>query len=67
MADRPIRGVAPPPPPVAGLLADPAASFAVKDVTRRGAARDCVDATIDARVLCAVFETAAGRMFGGLS
>lgn len=50
----------PPPPPTA-------ASFAIKDVARRWAARDCVDAVTDARVLCEVFETAIDRMFGGAS
>jgi len=67
MAERPIRAVTPPPPTVADLLADPAASFAIKDVARRWAARDCVDAATDARVLCQVFEAATGRMFGGAS
>ncbi|MEJ6788038.1 hypothetical protein BrevBR_00690 [Brevundimonas sp. BR2-1] len=68
MADHGIRTLPPPPPPtVAGLLADPAASFAIKDVARRWAARDCVDAATDARVLCQVFEAAADRMFGGAS
>ncbi len=65
MADHGIR--TPPPPTVAGLLADPAASFEIKDVARRWAARDCVDAATDARVLCEVFEAAADRMFGGAS
>lgn len=54
-------------PTVAALLADPAASFAVKAVARRWAARDCVDAAIDARALCTVFEAAADRKFGGAS
>lgn len=67
MAERPIRAVAPPVPTVAGLLADPSASFAVKAVAKRWAARDCVDAAIDARVLCEVFEAAADRMIGGAS
>ncbi|MDZ4113018.1 MAG: hypothetical protein U1E18_25950 [Brevundimonas sp.] len=68
MAERPIRSVASPPlRMVADLLADPAASFAVKDVALRWAARDCVDAAIDARVLCEVFEAAVDRMFGGAS
>ncbi|WP_439477932.1 hypothetical protein [Brevundimonas sp.] len=67
MAEYPISGVAPPVPTVAGLLADPSASFAVKAVARRWAARDCVDAAIDARVLFEVFEGAADRMIGGAS
>jgi len=66
VADHGIRRP-PSPPSVAGLLADPAASFAIKDVARRWAARDCVDAATDARVLCQVFEAAADRMFGGAS
>lgn len=66
MADHGIR-TPPPPPTVAGLLADPAASFAIKDVARRWAARDCVDAATDARVLCEMFKAAADRMFGGAS
>ena len=67
MADHGIRTPPPPLPTVAGLLADPAASFAIKDVARRWAARDCVDAATDARVLCEMFEAAADRMFGGAS
>jgi len=65
VADHGIRRPPPPPPTVAGLLADRAASFAIKDVARRWAARDCVDAATDAPVLCQVFEAAADRMFGG--
>lgn len=65
MAERPISGVSPPVPTVAGLLEDSSASFAVKAVAKRWAARDCVDAAIDARVLCEVFEAAADRMIGG--
>ncbi|MBW8302853.1 MAG: hypothetical protein K0M78_02670, partial [Brevundimonas sp.] len=53
-----------PPLTVADLLADPSASFAIKDVARRWAARDSVDAALDARVLCEVFEAAADRMLG---
>ncbi len=67
MADHGIRKPPPPPPSVAGLLADPAAGFAIKDVARRWAAPDCVDAATDARVLCQGFEAAADRMFGGAS
>lgn len=52
---------------VAELLEDPAASFAVKAVARRWAARDCVDAAIDARVLCEVVEAEADRMIGAAS
>lgn len=66
MADRLIRdGSAP--STIAALLADPTASFAVKAVARRWATRDCVDAAIDARALCTVFESAADRMLGGAS
>ena len=54
-------------PTVAGLLADPAASFAVKAVARGWAGRDRVDAALDARVLCEVFEAEADRMIGGAS
>ncbi len=65
MADVITQLAAGPPLTVADLLADPSASFAVKDVALRWAARDCVDAAIDARVLCEVFEAAADRMLGG--
>ena len=65
MADLNTRTAPPSPLTVADLLADPAASFAIKDVARRWAARDCVDAALDAQVLCEVFEAAADRMFGG--
>jgi hypothetical protein len=54
-------------PTIEALLADPAASFAVKAVVRQWATRDCVDAAIDARALCTVFEAAADRMIGGPS
>lgn len=65
MADRPTRTLATAPPPaVAELLADPAASFAVKAVAKRWAGRDCVDAALNARRLCEVFEAAADRMLG---
>lgn len=67
MAERPNRGVSPPVLTVAGLLADSSASRPVKAVARRWGARDCVDAAIDARVLCEVFEAAADRMIGGAS
>ena len=66
MADRLTRDAAEA-PTVAALLADPAASFAVKAVVRQWATRDCVDAAIDARALCTVFEAAADRMIGGPS
>ncbi|WP_339929558.1 hypothetical protein [uncultured Brevundimonas sp.] len=66
MADRLTRDVAAA-PTIAALLADPAASFAVKAVARRWAARDCVDAAVDARALCRIFEAAADGMLGGAS
>ncbi|MBU1277493.1 MAG: hypothetical protein KJ720_19135 [Proteobacteria bacterium] len=66
MADRLTRDAAEA-PTVTALLADPAASFAVKAVIRQWARRDCVDAAIDARALCEVFEAAADRMLGGVS
>lgn len=66
MADRLTRDVAAA-PTIAALLADPAASFAVKAVVRQWATRDCADAAIDARALCGVFEAAADRMLGGVS
>lgn len=67
MAERSTRYAdAAPPLTLAELLADPAASFAVKAVAR-WAARDCVDAAIDARVLCVVFEALADQMIGGAS
>lgn len=67
MADVIKQLAAGPPLTVADLLADPSASFAIKDVARRWAARDSVDAATDARVLCEVFEAAADRMLGGAS
>ena len=66
MADRLSRDAAVA-PTIEALLADPAASFAVKAVVRQWATRDCVDAAIDARALCTVFEAAADRMIGGPS
>ncbi|MDO9077090.1 MAG: hypothetical protein Q7U72_06525 [Brevundimonas sp.] len=64
MADVITQVAAAPPLTVADLLADPAASFAIKDVARRWAARDSVNAALDARVLCEVFEAAADGMLG---
>lgn len=65
MAERPVSGVSPSMLTVAGLLADPSASYAVKAAARRWARRDCVDAANDARVLCEVFGAAADRGIGG--
>lgn len=68
VAERLVRRAdAAPTPTVAELLADPAASFAVKAVARRWAARDCVDAAVDARALCDVFEARADQRIGGAS
>ena len=64
MADVITQRAAGAPLTVADLLADPSASFAIKDVARQWAARDSVDAALDARVLCEVFEAAANRMLG---
>ncbi|MDO9586470.1 MAG: hypothetical protein Q7J13_00905 [Brevundimonas sp.] len=64
MADVITQLAAAPPLTVAGLPADPSASFAIKDVARRWAVRDSVDAALDARVLSEVFEAAADRMLG---
>ena len=44
-----------------------ASRVAVKAVARRWARRDCVDAAVDARTLCTVFEAVADQMFGGVS
>ena len=66
MADRLSRDAAAA-PTIEALLADPAASFAVKAVARRWAARDCVDAAVDARTLCTVFEAVADQKPGGVS
>lgn len=66
MADRLSRDAAVA-PTIEALLANPAASFAVKAVARRWARRDCVDAAVDARTLCTVFEAVADQMFGGVS
>lgn len=49
---------------IADVLADPAASFALKDVIRSWSNRDCIDAARDASVLCRLFELAADRHLG---
>jgi len=49
---------------IAGILADPAASFALKSVIRQWMTRDGVDAAKDARMLCELFGAAADQRFG---
>lgn len=56
-----------PPLTIAGVLADPAARFALKAVVRQWSKRDRVDAANDAQVLCALFIARADWRLGGLS
>lgn len=56
-----------PPLTIAGVLADPAASFALKAVVRQWSERDRIDAANDAQVLCALFIARADQHLGGLS
>lgn len=55
-----------PPLTIAGVLADPSASFALKSVVRLWSRRDGVDAANDAQVLCALFTARADQRPGGL-
>jgi len=48
---------------IAGILADPAASFALKSVIRQWMTRDGVDAANDARMLCELFGATVDQRF----
>lgn len=52
---------------ISGVLADPAASFALKSVIRQWMERDRVDAAIDAEVLSMLFGAKTDPWLGGLS
>ncbi|QFU32305.1 hypothetical protein [Brevundimonas sp. Bb-A] len=54
-------------PTVAGVLADPAASFALKAVLLAWSGRDVVDAANDAEVLSAILGAEADRFAGASS
>ena len=61
------RSAPPDQPTVADILADPAASFALKAVLVAWSGRDRVDAAKDARLLSDLFGAEADRFAGGPS